>query len=438
MRIRPIVAVLFALGALFVPAVAQNQLDKFQKDRGLQMLKDVYDGLRKNYYDPKVHGIDLDAQYKKAEATLATARNIGDQFGIIASFLEPLNDSHTFFEPPARDVRREYGYELRMVGDRCFVTAVRPDGPAAEKLSPGDEILSWQGVKPARNTLWKMEYAFDHLYALEVHRFDVRAPDGAERKVEVTAKQTRMKQLLDLTSADGDIWQLIREQENSDHIDRQRTEQFAGKLMIWNMPEFDFTDDAADRLLREAHKYPALVLDLRGNPGGYVKSLEYLVGGVMDHDVIISKRIGRKPNLKPQVAKARPSSAYKGKLIVLIDSRSASAAELFARVVQLEHRGTVLGDLSSGSVMESRFYPWHQGVDTVFTYGASITDADLIMADGKSLEHTGVTPDELILPTAEDLAQGRDPVLARAAELAGVKLDPASAGRLFPVEWRKE
>lgn len=437
MRIRPIVAVLFALGALFVPALAQNQLDKFQNDRGVQMLKDVYDGLRKNYYDPKWHGIDLDAQYKKAEATLATARNIGDQFGIIASFLEPLNDSHTFFEPPARDVRREYGYELQMVGDRCFVTAVRPDGPAAEKLSPGDEILAWQGVKPARNTLWKMEYAFDHLYALDVHRFDVRTPDGAERKVEVTAKQTRMKQLLDLTSADGDIWQLIREQENSDHINRQRTEQFPGKLMIWNMPEFDFTDDTADRLLREARKYPALVLDLRGNPGGYVKSLEYLVGGVMDHDVIISKRIGRKPNLKPQVAKARPSSAYKGKLIVLIDSRSASAAELFARVVQLEHRGTVLGDLSSGSVMESRFYPWHQGVDTVFTYGASITDADLIMADGKSLEHTGVTPDELILPTAEDLAKGRDPVLARAAELAGVKLDPSSAGRLFPVEWRK-
>lgn len=438
MRTRPIVAVLFALSALFVPAVAQNQLDKFQKDRGVQMLKDVYDGLRKNYYDPKWHGIDLDAQYKKAEATLTTARNIGDQFGIIASFLEPLNDSHTFFEPPARDVRREYGYELQMVGDHCFVTAVRPDGPAAEELSPGDEILSWQGVKPARNTLWKMEYAFDHLYALEVHRFDVRAPDGAERKVEVTAKQTRMKQLLDLTSADGDIWQVIRERENSDHIDRQRTEQFPGKLMIWNMPEFDFTDEVADRLLREAHKYPALVLDLRGNPGGYVKSLEYLVGGVMDHDVIISKRIGRKPNLKPQVAKARPSSAYKGKLIVLIDSRSASAAELFARVVQLEHRGTVLGDLSSGSVMESRFYPWHQGVDTVFTYGASITDADLIMADGKSLEHTGVTPDELILPTAEDLAKGRDPVLARAAELAGVKLDPASAGRLSPVEWRKD
>ena len=121
----------------------------------------------------------------------------------------------------------------------------------------------------------------------------------------------------------------------------------------------------------------------------------------------------------------------------MIDSRSASAAELFARVVQLEHRGTILGDQSSGSVMESRYYPFAQGANTQIYYGASITDADIVMSDAKTLEHVGVVPDEMILPRPADLLSARDPVLARAARLAGVDLDP-NAGKLFPVEWRKD
>ena len=68
-------------------------------------------------------------------------------------------------------------------------------------------------------------------------------------------------------------------------------------------------------------------------------------------------------------------------------------------------------------------------------YGASVTGADLVMTDGKSLEKTGVTPDVIILPTAEDLANGRDPALTKAAELVGVKMDSTAAGKMFPFEW---
>ena len=98
----------------------------------------------------------------------------------------------------------------------------------------------------------------------------------------------------------------------------------------------------------------------------------------------------------------------------------------------------IMGDHSSGSVMESKRYPYQIGAETIVFYGASITDADILMSDGKSLEHVGVSPDEVVLPSASDLATDRDPVLAHAAQSLGIHLSPEKAGKLFPYEWPKD
>jgi C-terminal processing protease CtpA/Prc len=53
------------------------------------------------------------------------------------------------------------------------------------------------------------------------------------------------------------------------------------------------------------------------------------------------------------------------------------------------------------------------------------------MPDGQRLENRGVIPDEIVLPTADDLRDGRDPALARALEVVGILVDPAAAARVF-------
>src|ERR1700756_4704045 len=135
------------------------------------------------------------------------------------------------------------------------------------------------------------------------------------------------------------------------------------------MPIFDLDDDGVDHLMKMARKHKTLILDLRGNPGGYVATLERMIANVFDQDINLGKRITRKGE-KPMIIRSRRKDAFSGNLIVLVDGASASAAELFARVIQLEHRGTVIGDRSSGSVMEARGYPFQIGTDVVIVYSA--------------------------------------------------------------------
>ena len=87
--------------------------------------------------------------------------------------------------------------------------------------------------------------------------------------------------------------------------------------------------------------------------------------------------------------------------------------------------------------MRARIYPHDIGADTLVSFAVGITTADAIMTDGTSLENIGITPDELLLTTGEDMAAKRDVVLARAFELAGVGMTPEKAASLFPIIWEK-
>lgn len=419
---------------------ARAQTLNFERDRGRVMLGVIKNEIKKNYYDSTFHGIDIEARFKTADEKITSATSLGQVFGIIAQVLIEFEDSHLFFIPPTRTSRTEYGWQMQMIGEKCYVVAVKPGSDADTKgLKAGDEVISMDGFGVVRENLWKLRYLYYTLRPRPGMRVAVRSPEGQQKELDVMAKVRQGKKRVDLTGSDGggDIWELIREGESEDRLGRHRYYDWTeGDLFIWKMPAFDLSERGVDDIIEKANKRKALIVDLRGNGGGAITTLLRLIGHFTDKDLKIGDMKGRKET-KPMIAKTRGDRIFKGKLVVLVDSGSGSSAEVFARTVQLEKRGTVIGDRSAGAVMTAIHYEHQLGADTVVFYGASVTVSDLIMSDGKSLERIGVTPDEMLIPTAADIAAKRDPVLARAADLVGFKLDPEKAGGLFPIEWRK-
>lgn len=422
-----------ALGAL-QPARAQS-FSSVERGRAHDMLNTLKDDIEKNYYDTKYHGVDVEARFKAADEKLKHATSLGQALGIIAQAMIDLDDSHTVFLPPPRPERIEYGWRMQMIGDKCYVIAVKPGTDAEAKgLKVGDIIESISGFRPTRKEYWKMEYYY---YALsprpELH-IVAQSPDGESRPLDIAAKVKQGKRVIDPMANSGqDLWDMVRESEKADHMDRHRFYE-VGSTVIWKMPNFEFEPAQVGSLMGRIKGHSTLVLDLRNNPGGYTETLKQMVGYFFDRDIKIADMKGRK-EMKPMVAKSQGGNIFNGKLIVLVNSKSASCAELFARTIQLEKRGTVIGDRSAGAVMQARILNHSLGTDNIVPYAASITDADLIMSDGQSLEHTGVIPDELKLPTGAEMAAGQDTVLAYAAQLAGLNLSPDKAGTLFPFEW---
>ena len=418
-----------------VQPISAQSFGSQDRDCGVLMLKIIEDDISKHYYDPGFHGIDLDARFKLAESKMKLTKSNAEVFGVIAQVLLDFNDSHTVFIPPQRQSSIEYGWLMKMFGENGYITEVKPHSDAeAQGLKSGDQVLSIDGIRPTRANTWIFYYLYYRLAPRPLIKLVVQSPGEPARQLEVKAKVQVNKRTLDLTDT-IDLNRYEREEDDDELMNAHRFRAFGDDLIIWKMPQFNLTRDELDAQIDKVKKYQALILDLRGNPGGAEETLLRLIGNLCDHDVTVGE-LKRRKETKPMTAKTRGDGGFKGKLVVLVDSESASASEVLARVVQLEKRGVVLGDHTSGKVMRSRVYPHQMGLDTIIVYGANVTDADIIMSDGVSLEGAGVTPNLVLLPTATDLRDRQDPVLSGSASLLGVKLDAGEAGKLFPFKWR--
>ena len=397
------------------------------------MLRMLRRDLEEQYYDPTYRGTDLDTRVAKAAAGIDTAGSLQEIFAHLAQLTLELGDSHTLFMPPTTTTTVDYGWEMKMVGDTGFVSWVRPKSDAhAQGLQPGDQVVSVNGYQPTRQNFAQLLYVFNVLRPQPGLRIIVKSPTGRPRQVDVAARVRQRRRVLDLTGQDGgrDIWTLVREGEADALRNRSHTWTIDDDAYLWRLPSFMIHRNLIRDAMKPTRGRTTVILDLRGNGGGRVKSLTELLGRFYEEDVTVATLRGRSDTTQ-LVARGTGKNAYTARLIVLVDAESASAAEMFARTVQLTKRGTVIGDRTAGMVQQSRYHSHQSGGATVFTYGMNLANAEVIMPDGANLEKAGVLPDEEIRPTAADLAAGRDPVLARALELAGKSYSPSEAGELI-------
>jgi len=431
MRKRFCVLAFVAILCDLIPVVGWSQgYSKSDRELAESMLRAADADVQKHYYDSKLHGIDWRTRVQNAKKNIETARSMDDAVSEVAALLDSLHDSHTFLVLPPRTNVHDYGFQMEMIGDRCYVVRVRAGSDAEKKgLRQGDEIRAVNEYPVSRKNFRRLVYIFNVLHPQPGLRLTLADATGSQRQLDVMAR-FQLSTVNRYFLHQG-INVRVRDADEERRILRARYFEKGNDLLVVKIPEFTFSAEEVDSIVGRMRAHRGVVLDLRGNPGGYVDTLDRLLGGLFQNDLKILDRLGRE-GTKSVSATGRHHDAFTGRFAVLIDSESASASEVLARVVQLERRGFIVGDGSSGNVMEARIYPHEISFDSPVSYAISVTDADLVMPDGKSLEHVGVEPDIVILPTSQDLANRRDPVLSKAAGLVGAQLSPEEAGTILP------
>jgi len=411
----------------FVPA--QRKMDRIERQQMQTMLSTLKGAIEDKYYDPGYHGIKLDARFEAARQRIDEVDTSAQAWLVIGQVFLDFNDSHLFYRSPLTNIDVEYGYRAKMMGDKCIVTTVMPKSDAAKQgLKEGDQLLSIHGFRPNRRDHWKINYVFGGLNKQGILNLIVLRP-GEEKPKTLAIKAKVKKRSVVITE---DNFHMLFDSSGEVGLDFILSTRF-GSIAYLKLPSFGISPSDISSLKGKFDDADSLVLDLRGNGGGRVDSLERLSGHMFDEDFVIATPKGRE-EFDPMKSESRGGDVFKGKLVVLIDHDSASASEIFARTVQLKKRGFVIGDVSAGAVMMSRNYQYTLGNDSIF-YGASITVADVIMPDGKSIEHIGVIPDQSVIPSPSDVAKNLDPALSAAVRYLGGDLSANAAGAMFDYEW---
>jgi carboxyl-terminal processing protease len=164
------------------------------------------------------------------------------------------------------------------------------------------------------------------------------------------------------------------------------------------------TRDVAKLLaeLRAEGPLDGLVLDLRGDGGGFLPEATALTGLFIDKGPVVQLKdyTGRVEVLDDP----SPGTIYDGPMVVLIDRYSASASEIFAGAIQDYGRGYIIGQRSFGKGTVQNLVPLDRWTQKPVEGQLTVTIGKFYRVTGESTQHRGVEPD-IVLPSAIDMEE---------------------------------
>jgi carboxyl-terminal processing protease len=303
----------------------------------------------------------------------ASVRQAGQQAVITGFFDELFNhlDPYSRYIPPddargdlaRRDGAAGIGIELGGPPGNVRVTAVQPNQPAwVAGLRPAARILAVDGQSTAGQDA---DTVSDWL----------AGADGSDVELVIADARGR-RRTLSITRA------LITPE--TVYADRR------GGVLTLRITAFSRDTDARveeelDAAMTDGPRLHGVILDMRGNRGGLLRQA-VLVADALQGGGVVTVTQGRDPEASV-IWRSGPDDMTRGlPLVVLVDGRTASAAEILAAALQDQGRAVVVGSATLGKGLVQTIAPLPDGGELFITWSRVITPA------GYPLQGLGVLP----------------------------------------------
>lgn len=372
----------------------------------LEMFDQSWKALREHFYDPQFHGSNWLAVRDKYRPLVRHVALKEDLYALISLMLGELNASHlgvTGYGTTPEEVTADLGliFDETYRGPGLKIAEILKRGPADRRglgLKPGDVVMAVDGVE-LTDTVSVSKLLNDkvgenvQLKVVTTPTADPRDPK-AWRRFEVQAVgRDRVSRLM------YERWV----ENNAKRV----AELSKGKLGYIHIPSMDEAglDAFVRALYSDNFDKEAIVLDVRYNGGGFTHDqvLNYL--GAKEHTFFRQRDGGEGLVLRAHDRKwTRP-------LVLLINNRSYSDAEIFPSAFRTLGLGKLVGQPTGGHVIGTSAVQLIDG--SLFR----VPRTGVYTVNGLNMEQHGVTPDVTVEQTPDQVARGQDPQIDKAVEV---------------------